>query len=111
MLCLYIKLLTSAITNESPGLWLIDVSKFLWLQSAKFPWCTHRELHLFQNPMQVNLACAYRQLRTDPLSVPLFGIQLEQYKYLDMSLPFGCRASLFACVRTTHAVVHLLGRP
>ena len=56
----------------------------------------------------VDLARAYRQLRTDPLSVPLLGIIVDSKKYFDIAPPFGCRTSSMACARTTNAVVHLL---
>ena len=56
----------------------------------------------------IDLARAYRQLRTDPLSVPLLGIIVNNNKYFDIAPPFGCRSSSMACARTTNAVVHLL---
>ena len=55
----------------------------------------------------VDLAHAYRQLRTCPLSVPLFGIKHNQ-SYSDIAPPFGCRTSALACARITSAVVHLM---
>ena len=55
-----------------------------------------------------DLARAYRQLRTCPLSTPLLGISLNNKHYIDIALPFGCRTSSLACARTTNAVVYLL---
>ena len=57
-----------------------------------------------------DLARAYRQLRTCPLSVPLLGITLDGATYFDIAPPFGCRTSSMACARTTNAVVYLLRR-
>ena len=56
----------------------------------------------------IDLARAYRQLRTDPLSVPLLGITFNNNKFFDLAPPFGCRTSAMACARTTNAVVFLL---
>ena len=56
----------------------------------------------------IDLARAYRQLRTDPLSVPLFGITMKNKMFFDLALPFGCRTSAMACARTTSAVVHII---
>ena len=56
----------------------------------------------------IDLERAYRQLRTDPLSVPLLGISFNDKMYLDIAPPFGCRTSSMACARTTNAVVYLL---
>ena len=56
----------------------------------------------------IDLARAYRQLRTDPLSVPLLGITVNNKKYFDIAPPFGCRTSSMACARTTNAIVYLL---
>ena len=55
-----------------------------------------------------DLARAYRQLRTCPLSTPLFGITHDGKYYIDAAPPFGCRTSSMACARTTGAVVYLL---
>ena len=70
-----------------------------------------KKLH-FKEPTQylwtIDLARAYRQLRTDPLSVPLLGITFDTNKYFDIAPPFGCRTSSMACARTTNAVVHLM---
>ena len=56
----------------------------------------------------IDLAHAYRQLRTDPLSLPLLGITFNNMKYIDLAPPFGCRTSAMACARTTSAVVYIL---
>ena len=56
----------------------------------------------------VDVSRAYRQLRADPLSVPLFGITLDGAAYADTALPFGCRSSGAACVRVTTAVGWML---
>ena len=53
----------------------------------------------------IDLARAYRQLRTCPLASPLLGIKVADKYYLDCSPPFGCRASAQACSRTTTAVL------
>ena len=55
-----------------------------------------------------DLARAYRQLRTCPLSTPLLGIMFGSKYYIDAAPPFGCRTSSMACARTTGAVVYLL---
>ena len=55
-----------------------------------------------------DLARAYRQLRSCPLSTPLLGITLHGKHYTDITPPFGCRTSSMACARTTNAVVYLL---
>ena len=55
-----------------------------------------------------DLARAYRQLRTCPLSTPLLGITLDGRFYTDIAPPFGCRTSSMACARTTNAVVYLM---
>ena len=55
-----------------------------------------------------DLARAYRQLRTCPLSTPLLGIKFKGKHYTDIAPPFGCRTSSMACARTTNAVVYLL---
>ena len=55
-----------------------------------------------------DLARAYRQLRTCPLSTPLLGITLNGAYYTDIAPPFGCRTSSMACARTTNAVVYLM---
>ena len=56
----------------------------------------------------VDLARAYRQLRTCPLSVPLFGIKAENKFYFDIAPPFGCRTSALACATTTNAITYLM---
>ena len=55
-----------------------------------------------------DLARAYRQLQTCPLSAPLLGITLHWKHYTDIAPPFGCRTSSMACARTTNTVVYLL---
>ena len=55
-----------------------------------------------------NLARAYRQLRTCPLSVPLLGITIDGNSYFNVAPPFRCRTSSMACARTTSAVVYIL---
>ena len=66
--------------------------------------CTKTNKYLWT----IDLERAYRQLRTDPLSVPLLGITFNKQMYLDIAPPFGCRTSSMACARTTDAVVYLL---
>ena len=55
-----------------------------------------------------DLARAYRQLRTCPLSTPLLGIHIDGKYYTDTAPPFGCRTSSMACARTTNAVVYIM---
>lgn len=55
-----------------------------------------------------DLQRAYRQLRVDPLDVPLLGLQVEEGVYLDLCPSFGCRSSSAACQRTSNAVVYLM---
>ena len=56
-----------------------------------------------------DVARAYRQLRADPLSVPLFRITLDGVGYVDMALPFGCRTSR-AGVRVMSAITWIMSR-
>ena len=56
----------------------------------------------------IDLARAYRQIRTCPLSTPLLGIQHKGKFYVDVCPPFGCRTSSYICARTTSAVVWIL---
>ena len=55
-----------------------------------------------------DISRAYRQLRADPLAVPLFGITYEDQFYVDIALPFGCRSSGASCVRMTSALLWIL---
>ena len=55
-----------------------------------------------------DLARAYRQLRSCPLSAPLLGITLNDNFYLDVTPSFGCRSSSSACARWTNSVVWLM---
>ena len=71
------------------------IDKLAYSTSTKYMW-------------SIDLARAYRQLRTDPLSVPLLGIIVNNKRYFDIAPPFGCRTSSMACARTTDAVVKLL---
>ena len=56
----------------------------------------------------IDLARAYRQLRTCPLSTPLLGIRHDNAFYVDVCPSFGCRTSAMVCSRTTSAVVWLM---
>ena len=58
----------------------------------------------------IDLQRAYRQLRTDPLSIPLLGISFNNKKYVDLAPPFGCRTSAMACARATNAVVYIINK-
>ena len=58
----------------------------------------------------VDVARAYRQLRTDPLSALLFGITLDGARYVDVPLPIGCRTSGAACVRVMSAITWIMSR-
>ena len=49
-----------------------------------------------------------RQLRSDPLRAPLFGITYENQFYVDIALPFECRSSGASCVRVTSAIMWML---
>ena len=60
------------------------------------------------NMWSVDLARAYRHLRTCPLSIPLLGIKVDNEIYFDLAPPFGCRSSVLACASTTSAIVHLM---
>lgn len=55
-----------------------------------------------------DLQRAYRQLRVDPLDVPLLGLQVEEGVFLDLCPSFGCRSSSAACQRTSNAVAYLM---
>ena len=55
-----------------------------------------------------DLASAYLQLRTCPISTPLLGVTINSKYYTDISPPFGCRTSSMARARTTNAVVYLM---
>jgi len=55
-----------------------------------------------------DMARAYRQLRADPLSVPLYCVTMDDKFYVDISLPFGCRTSSLACVRVTQAMCDMM---
>ena len=55
-----------------------------------------------------DISRAYRQIRSDPLSAPLFGITLGSDFYIDTALPFGCRTSGAACVRVTNAFAWIM---
>ena len=56
----------------------------------------------------VDVSRAYRQLRTDPLSTPLFGVVFGDLFFVDIALPFGCRSSGAACVRVTQAICNIM---
>ena len=58
----------------------------------------------------IDLARAYRQIRTCPLSTPLLGITHKGKFYIDVCPPFGCRTSSYICARTTAAVVWILNQ-
>ena len=54
---------------------------------------------------KVDLSRAYRQLRSDRLDWPFFGIHWQDEFFLDVAVPFGLRHGASACQRTTEAVV------
>ena len=56
----------------------------------------------------VDISRAYRNLRLDPLSWPLMGIEWNNALYCDISVPFGLRTGAFFCQRTTNAVAHIM---
>ena len=55
-----------------------------------------------------NISRAYRQLRADPLSTPLFSITYRDEMYIDIALPFGCHSSGAACVCVTKAIAWMM---
>ncbi len=55
----------------------------------------------------LDLARAYRQLRSDPLDWPLLGIKWNNDLYFDTAIPFGIRWGAMACSRTTQAVCYI----
>ena len=59
-------------------------------------------------PWSADLARSHHQLRVCPLSTLLLGIALNGNTYIDVELPFGCRTSSLASVRTTCVLVWLL---
>lgn len=59
---------------------------------------------------KADLSRAYRQLRLDPVDVPLMAIQFKGEFFLDLCPPFGCRSSAAACQRTSAAVVYLMSQ-
>lgn len=58
----------------------------------------------------VDLARAYRQLRSDPLDWPLLGLQWQGNTYMDIAIPFGIRWGAMACHRTTSALTWILAK-
>ena len=58
----------------------------------------------------IDLARAYRQLRSDPLDWPLLGFKWQKDIFFDASIPFGIRYRAMACQRTTNAVCYILGK-
>lgn len=59
---------------------------------------------------KADLTRAYRQLRADPLDVPLLGIQVGSEIYLDRCPPFGCRSSASICQRVANAIVYIMAQ-
>ena len=59
---------------------------------------------------KADLSRAYRQLRLDPLDLPLLGIHHNGQYYLDVCPSFGARFSGSACQRTTNAVVYMMSQ-
>ena len=56
----------------------------------------------------IDISRAYRNLRLDPLSWPLMGIEWDRELYCDISIPFGLRTGAFFCQRTTTAIAHMM---
>ena len=52
---------------------------------------------------KVDLSCACRQLRGDPLDRPLMGILWEDEFFVDLAIPFGLRHGASACQRVSVA--------
>lgn len=59
---------------------------------------------------KADLARAYRQLRIDPIDMPLFGVKFDSEVYIDCCPPFGCRSSSTACQRVANALVYFMNR-
>ncbi len=55
----------------------------------------------------LDLARAYRQLRSDPLDWPLLGLQWNKELYVDVAIPFGICWGAMACSSTTQAVCYV----
>lgn len=55
-----------------------------------------------------DLRRAYRQLRLDPFSYPLLGIQNKGQYFIDICPSFGCRSSGGCQQRVSEAVVHVM---
>lgn len=56
----------------------------------------------------VDLARAYRQLRSDPLDWPLLGISWEDSYYVDISIPFGIRWGAMATQRMSQGICYIM---
>ena len=56
----------------------------------------------------VDLARAFRQLRSDPYDWALLGIQWNQDYYVDMAIPFGIRWGSMCCQRMTNGISHIM---
>ena len=52
---------------------------------------------------KIDLSCAYRQLRSDPLDWPLLGVTWDGQYYVDLAIPFGLRHGAPACQRVSEA--------
>lgn len=59
---------------------------------------------------KADLACAYRQLRVDPIDTPLLGFGVDSCTYIDLCPSFGCRSSSGACQRVSAAVSYIMAR-
>lgn len=59
---------------------------------------------------KADLARAYRQMRIDPIDMPLLGLRVGQHYYLDCCPAFGCKTSSAACQRLSNAVAYILAK-
>lgn len=59
---------------------------------------------------KADLARAYRQLRIDPIDMPLLGVKFDSEVYVDCCPPFGCRSSSTACQRVANALMYFMNR-
>lgn len=57
---------------------------------------------------KADLERAYRQLRVDPLAVPLLGMAHKGRIFVDICPAFGCRTSGVSQQRVSQAIVHLM---
>lgn len=59
---------------------------------------------------KADLSRAYRQLRVDPIDVPLLGLTFKDNVYIDLCPSFGCKSLSASCQRMAMAVVYLMAK-